>query len=98
MPNDDIMMMKMMIENVAGFPDLGGILDMLVFRVKIVTCLSGVRFPLWTILCLYSKTSRPVLSPTQTPLRAKPVAVFPGVNWSWGEADHSPQSNTKVQK
>ena len=96
------MMMVVMIENVAGFPDFGGNLDVSVYRVSIVTSLwarsSGVRFPLRTILCFFSETSRPVQRPTQPPLRAKPEAVFPGLKRSWDEAHHSPPSNTKVQK
>jgi hypothetical protein len=47
---------RSVIENVTGFPDFGGILDVPLHRVSIVTGLwarsSGVRFPLRTILSI----------------------------------------------
>jgi len=39
---------------------------------------SGFRVPVWQEICLFSKTSRPVVSPTQTRIQWVP-AFFPGV-------------------
>lgn len=47
---------------------------------------SGFGDPVWQEICLFSKTSRPVLRPTQARIQWVP-AFFPGVKaartWSW---------------
>ena len=45
----------------------------------------------------FSKTSRPALRPTQSPLQVELKALFQGVNWPWREAVRSPPSCDEVK-
>jgi hypothetical protein len=53
---------------------------------------AGVRFPAGAIFFLYSTMSRPVLGPTQSPIRWIPRYLSLGL-----KTDHSPPSSAEVK-
>jgi hypothetical protein len=58
----------------------------------------GVRVPVWSRIFLFSTSSRPVLGPTQSPIRWVPGALSPEVKRMGREADHWSPTSTKVKK
>jgi hypothetical protein len=58
----------------------------------------GVRVPVRSKNFLFSKSSRPALGSTKSPIQWVPRSLSPGVKRQGREADHSPPASAEVKK